>query len=367
MAYYAQTDYFSDPQLIERIQRVLAGELTLEWMQLPTKPVRCRPRDPVRGLTYDDISVGSYGPEAVPEFIRHNFSMAPRGSTLVPGLPHLGYTINRKSEVWGENVLALYEEAKSRRWDPATDLPWHELAREPISQTLEGALCQLCTLLSEVGVLSADMASRWIYLINHELFEVKSFLCTQMLDGARIAEVFRKRAMVRGYGLGQVSIPAEHFFKHCVDADTFSEVCASFCLLCGSLVLGICRHAECVAPTLTDKKIFRLVMQDVARLVAYGVAHLRYFFSRQPWKREALSESLDHSEALAAGLLGSPEVLEPLIVLTGQGSPAAGVAAVRAGLQTTIADYFVRCDKAGLAERSGRSQLTVFLQHLSFI
>jgi hypothetical protein len=82
---------------------------------------------------------------------------------------------------------------------------------------------------------------------------------------------------------------------------------------------------------------------------------------------EALSESLDHSEALAAGLLGSPEVLEPLIVLTGQGRTAAGVAAVRAGLQTTMADYFVRCDKAGLAERSGRSQLTIFLQHLSFI
>lgn len=364
MAYYARTDYFSDPQTLELLQRLLAGELALDWMVTPTERVRCRPREPERGLTYEDINVGSYSHESVPEFIRHNFSMAPRGSELVSDLPHLGYTINRKSEVWAENVLVLYEEAKSRRWDPATDLPWQELAREPVSRELEGALCQLCTLLSEVGVLSADMASRWVYLINHELFEVKSFLCTQMLDGARMAEVFRKRALLKGYGLGQVSAPAEHFFKHLFEADTFSEACASFYLLCGSLVLGVCRHGECVASTLTDKRIFRLVMQDMTRLVAYGVAHLRYFLSHQPQRLEMLSESLDCSEALAAGFLGSPELLEPLIVLSGEGRASAGIAPVRACLENTLAEYFVRCDRAGLGERRGRSKLDPFFAYL---
>jgi hypothetical protein len=365
MAYYAQTDYFSDPRIIERIQHLLAGELALDWMQTPAERVRCRPRDAAKGLTYDDINVGSYRHEAVPEIIHHNFSMAPRGSKLVSDLPHLGYTINRKSEVWGENVLALYEEAKSRRWDPATDLPWHELVQEPVSRELEGALCQLCTLLSEVGVLSADIASRWVYHINHELFEVKSLLCVQMLDGAKIAEVFRKRALLKGYGLGQVSVPAEHFFKHLFEADSFAEVSASFYLLCGSLVLGVCRHGEYTAPTLMDKRIFRLVMQDIARLVAYGVAHLRYFFSHQPAKREILNESLDHSEALAAGFLGSPELLEPLIMLSGKGKTSAGIAPVQMCIQRAVAEYFARCDSAGLGERRDRSELTSFVRSLS--
>jgi hypothetical protein len=216
-----------------------------------------------------------------------------------------------------------------------------------------------------VGVLSADVASRWVYRINHELFEVKSLLCAQMLDGARIAEVFRKRALLKGYGLGQVSAPAEHFFKHLFEADSFAEVSASFYLLCGSLLLGVCRHGEFTAPTLTDKRIFRLVMQDIARLVAYGVAHLRYFFSQQPAKREMLNESLDYSEALAIGFLGSPELLEPLIVLSGEGKISTGIASVRTCLQRAVAEYFARCDSVGLGGRKDRSALTSFVRSLS--
>lgn len=357
MAYYAQTDYFSDPRITALIQKLLAGELVLDWMKTATERVHCRPRQPERGLTYDDVNVGSYGHEALPEFIRHNFSMAPRGSFLVGGLPHLGYTINRKSEVWADNVLALYEEAKTRRWDPATDLPWQDMAAQPVPWELEGALCQLCTLLSEVGVLSADVASRWVSFINHELFEVKSFLCTQMLDGARMAEVFRKRALLKGGGLGQVCAPAEHFFKHLFDADSFSEACASFYLLCGSLVLGVCRHAEYAAPASAEQRFLRLVMQDVARLVAYGGAHIRYLLNVQPSRRQTLNEALDESEAMAFGFLGSPELLEPLIVLSGRGNVPAGVAAVRECLKTTLLEYFARCERAGLGDRRERSKL----------
>ena len=99
-------------------------------------------------------------------------------------------------------------------------------------------------------------------------------------------------------------------------------------------------------------------------LVAYGVAHLRYFLSHQPKKLEVLNESLDYSEALAAGFLGSPELLEPLIVLSGKGRASAGIAPVRACLEDTLAEYFARCDRAGLGERRGRSKLDLFFAYL---
>ncbi len=217
---------------------------------------------------------------------------------------------------------------------------------------------------ARAGLTERPARSRLTELL-HELFEVKSWLCAQMLDGAKMAEVFRKRALLKGYGLGKVSAPAEHFFKHLFEADSFSETCAAFYLLCGSLVLGVCRHGEFAAPTLTDKRIFRLVMQDVARLVAYGVAHLRYFLSHQPAKRDMLHESLEHSEALAAGFLGCPELLEPLIILSGEGKAAAGIAAVRTCIQDAVAEYFARCDTAGLEERGSRSKLAAFLHCLS--
>src|SRR2546428_10077690 len=82
---------------------------------------------PRRGFTNEDYIVGPFGYEAIAEFIRNRYSMAARGSVLVAKLPDLGYTVNRRSDVWSDNVVALYEEAKARRWAPAVDVPWAEL------------------------------------------------------------------------------------------------------------------------------------------------------------------------------------------------------------------------------------------------
>src|SRR3972149_4651704 len=96
----------------------MSGNLTLHWFDAHTERVRCRPADPARGFTYEDCNVGSYGHESLPEFVHGNYSMAPRGAELWGKLPDLGYTVNRKSDVWADNVCALYEEAKSRRRAP---------------------------------------------------------------------------------------------------------------------------------------------------------------------------------------------------------------------------------------------------------
>jgi hypothetical protein len=83
-------------------------------------PVTVRASQPTRGLTLDDINQDpAYGPQSLPEIVRHNFSMAPRGAVLPEGLPSLGYRVNRKSDVWADSAPALFEESKSRRWAPA--------------------------------------------------------------------------------------------------------------------------------------------------------------------------------------------------------------------------------------------------------
>ncbi|MEZ5257530.1 MAG: hypothetical protein R2705_11735 [Ilumatobacteraceae bacterium] len=63
---------------------------------------------PGRGLTMLDIAVGSYG--EVPDRPPHR-SMAPRGADVDPDTPDMGYLLNRKTDVWAENVTELYEEA----------------------------------------------------------------------------------------------------------------------------------------------------------------------------------------------------------------------------------------------------------------
>jgi len=130
VSFYLEKDYFADEELFNLVSQVMQGNLTLHWFDAKTEPVRAVPSDPQRGLTYDDTNIGSYGYDAIAETLRNKYTMAPRGSEIWGRLPDLGYTINRKSDVWSENVARLYEEAKSRRWAPAVDVPWGRSPRQ---------------------------------------------------------------------------------------------------------------------------------------------------------------------------------------------------------------------------------------------
>ena len=221
MAYYAEKNFFEDQQLIELVTNILSGNLTLEWYAAEGGRVRARPSDLRRGLTYEDCNLGPYGYDAIPEFVRNRYSMAARGSVLVSKLPDLGYTINRRSDVWSDNVVALYEEAKARRWAPAVDVPWAELTAG--DSVREAAMAQLCTFLEEVALVAMEMPSKWVFSINQEFLELKSFLCAQMIYEARHVEAWRKRALTSGHGLGRASVSAEQALKELLSAETYPE------------------------------------------------------------------------------------------------------------------------------------------------
>ena len=133
-----------------------------------------------------------------PEHPTHR-SMAPRGADIEPGTPDMGYILNDKADVWADNTRELYEEAVARQWSATRDIPWGEL--QELDDDVEHAMCQLCTLLTEVEMIAADLPAKWMWRMNHEFIEAKMFLCTQIMDEARHAEVFRKRALANGGGL----------------------------------------------------------------------------------------------------------------------------------------------------------------------
>lgn len=368
MAFYLEKDFFEDVELFNLTQQVMSGDLTLRWLDPNTERVRLFPKNPARGLTYEDCNVGSYGYDRLPELIRHNYSMAPRGSELWGKLPDLGYTINRKSEVWSDNVAELYEEAKTRRWAPAVEIQWEAMANSPWPEALEASMAQLCTLLQECATVSMGVASRWIYAINQEFLELKSYLCGQIIDQARHVEALRKRALIGGQGLKRASVNAEQALKELYSAETYSQAVVGGDLLLGSFQLSIYRHIAAVVPRAQEQRLFRLMIQDAARVVAYGGGHLRYHLTRQPHQAGFLHSYLDNVEHCLLGLLGSPECLEPLIVLSGGGVTAdqvqRGGRSVAAGFARLVAEYFERCEHAGLAERRTRSRLPQYLARL---
>jgi hypothetical protein len=297
-----------------------------------------------------DIAVGKYGeiPEDAP--LR---TMAPRGCERGPDLPDMGYKLNRREDVWASNIMELYEEAVSRQWSATADIPWSEIP--DLDPDIEHAMCQLSTFLSEVEMIASDFPAKWMWQINHDYVELKMFLGTQVMDESRHTEVFRKRALVKGGGLGRATAMTEHFLKLVLDAQTYQEGSALMHLLGEGMVLSVFRAGELLSPSPVEKKIFRLCMQDEARHVAYGTMHLRYVLEQDPDKAEEFHQFLDGGEEIIAALFTVPEVVEPLMVLAAGGADAAAEVgnAARDMLQgRVIEEYLQRCDRAGLDRRS---------------
>jgi hypothetical protein len=331
---------------LEYYRRAQRGELDLGWLRDVRSEWGVRAKPSRVGLTLSDIAIGSYG-EVPDEAPRR--TMALRGSDIDADVPDMGYTINSKAEVWSDNVMSLYEEAVSRQWSATRDIPWSELPE--LDPDLEHAMCQLCTVLSEVEMVAADFPAKWLWRINHDYVEAKMFLCTQVMDEARHTEVFRKRALANGGGLGKSKAVVEQFLKLILDADTYDEGSALMHLLGEGIVLSLFRAGEFLSPSPVEKKIFRLCMQDEARHVAYGTMHLRYRLARDPSLAADYHAYLDRGEEIISMLFTTPEVVEPTAILAAGGVKQAEELAmgaadvVRGGV---VQEYLERCEHAGL-------------------
>ncbi len=365
MAYFAERNFFEDQELMELVQRVMSGDLTLTWWDAKTERVRATVHDARRGLTYADCNLGSYGWDDIPEFVRDRYSMAARGSEIWGKLPDLGYTVNRKSDVWADNVAELYEESKSRRWAPAVDLDWTALPSRAMTPELEAAMAQLCTTLEEIALVAMEMPARWIFSINQEFLELKSLLCAQMIDEARHVEVFRKRALAGGQGLKRASANIEQALKELLFAETFPEGAFAMNVMLATVVAQVLAHAAATARLPLDAQLFRLCLQDLGRTLAYGMGQARYCFAQQPHRRAQLDDYLDRTEHCLFGVIGATELLEPLIVLSGGGTTReqvkVGCRHVDALMRTAIGEYLGRCDALGLDARRHTSRLATRL------
>ncbi len=368
MAFYADKDYTEDETVLNAAAEVMKGNLKLHWYDAKTERIKGRPSNMNRGLTYQDLDIGTYGYTNIPENVRTSQSMVSRGSEKVGKLPDMGYVVNRKSDVWSDNVTELYEESKARRWVPATDIPWKELHANPLGRELECAYAQLYTFLQECQIVSLDFPSRWVPLVNQDFLEQKSWLCAQMLDASRLLEAFRKRALYGGTGLGRASITAEQGLKEWLWADRFPQGSVSINLSLAGLLLVIYRHVSAFATTTVDRKIMGYAMQDAGRQVAYGLSQLRYHLKHRPLEVAAMEQYVDDTEHAMIGILGSPELLEPMIIISGGGLEQSqinkGRSATAKFIALVVSEYMERLTVAGLAGHSRRSRIPALIDRI---
>jgi hypothetical protein len=336
-------------------ERLLRGQYSLHWLDTEKAHWGRRAKPSSRGLTYTDINtVKPYG-EMPREASWRNFTA--RGSVRDPyrdEMPTIEeYTVVDRGEVWADNVITLYEEAKARQWNATRDIPWHEL--QPLPEDLEKATCQLCTFLTEVEFVAGDFPAKWMYRIPQDFLEVKSFLSTQIMDEARHQEVFRKRAIAGG-GLLHAAPGFEWALQAILQAPTHTMGTFLLNLLGEGLVLSIFRSGEMIAKTHVDKEIFRRCLQDEARHVSYGVMEFKYYLDTHADRTQALEEMhrfADVGEQVILSAFTEPALVEPVAVLLGGGLDHIdnGMEGMTKLWSMLIDEYLQRCERAGFPRR----------------
>ncbi len=175
-------------------------------------------------------------------------------------------------------------------------------------------------------------------------------MATQVMDEARHLEVFRKRALANGGGLGKCPKEVEEGLKYIFDLRSFPQMLARLHLFGEGRVLTLFRLGELIAQNEVEKTIFRLCAQDEARHLAFGCLQLRYLIQEDPDRIEEIHEALDIAEQRTVELGATPEQVEPLLILLGGGVDAMDEGMEKFGhlRRKMIQEYLQRCHAIGL-------------------
>ncbi len=289
-----------------------------------------------------------------------NLTSRPRGSIPRTGIPQVGaYTFRTKKEVWAYNLTKLYQEAVSRQWSSATDIPWETL--RPLPDDIEAAECQLATFFTQVEFIAADVPGRFISQISPDYSEVRLFLLSQVMDESRHMDVFRKRALANGGGLMRMIDSVSNVVGGSTDnAREFTEMSSRLHLVGEGNVLTLFRLGELMSYNEAEKAMYRRAAQDEARHVAFGVLHARYMSECVPERMEEFHTYLDEAENRQTSGAGGENpaardtlTSESLAILLGGGKDNVdeGKKILMAVRQRQVKEYFQRLKSSGLDDR----------------
>jgi hypothetical protein len=326
----------------------------LSWK---TMTVQWGTRAPVHkdgGLTLGAINVGAYG--EIPDYWEDRTRM-PRGAFNPPGAGGVaigGYYLRHKSELWADNAPELYEEAISRRWSSAEEIPWAECRGLP--DDVELAICQVATELSQQASIEVEVVSSWLQQMSYGFHEVKVFLATENFDAGRHFEAFRKRAMVNGGGLGLES-PGQVNRMLLESRAGWTETSLLLHILRGLFTRMVYRYLAAYAPTPVEMLIGRRAAQDKTRHIAYAMQHLKYAVNHVRDLGRALNAGLTQAELICARDDADPVLWEALACALGGGvrQMPEGMGIVARLRRDYVRDYLSHLDWIGIDHRKALS------------
>ncbi|MDA8356069.1 MAG: ferritin-like domain-containing protein [Actinomycetota bacterium] len=291
-------------------------------------------------------------PEA-PEVADPRHGLAPRGAQADPASPVIDFAFAKRDEVWAEGLAELYESANAQQWDATTDIAWDRLVALP--DEVEAAVAQVMTFLAENEFVALYLPAKLLPRVHPEYTEVALVLASQVKDEARHIEVFTKRALAGGKGLGKVEPATQWALRSLLFHDDFTEVAFLLHVVGEGTFLKLLRFLESHAPDEVTRHIMRRTRRDEARHVSYGLDHVGWRLARQPELAAQLLAAAERRAAFVRASAGtSAAVQTALATLAGGGGSdrqiESGMAKVKDLYHQMHAKRLVRLRRAGFPE-----------------
>lgn len=246
------------------------------------------------------------------------WGLAPRGARVESGGPEFGFTLREKRDVWARELNTIYGHATANQWSVGRDVPWEKLPKLPVE--VEHAVAQIMTFLTENEFAALYVPARFIPRIHPHYREVVEVLAMQVVDEARHAEAFTRRAEAGGAGLGTTAVSGQLSLKTLLEEPDFTTATFLLCVMGEGTFLALLKFLGEHAPDPVTGALALLAHRDEARHVAFGVEHTRYVFEREPEARPSMTAAVERRSQMLASISGlSPYVHDALVIYAGGG------------------------------------------------
>lgn len=240
-------------------------------------------------------------------------ALAPRGASVERGAQRIAFPLHRRDDLWAESVADLYEQATANQWRAASDIPWSSL--KPLDEPLERATCQIMTFLAENEYAALYLPARFIGKIHPHFTEVALFLATVMADEARHIEVFTKRALANGGGLGIASASTQFSLASLFESDDFTTASFLLSVLGEGTFLDLLAFLEEYAPDPATRELTRRARLDESRHVHFGIAHVRHAVGSDQTAAHALAAAVSSRAEFLKSISGVGALVEESLVI----------------------------------------------------
>jgi hypothetical protein len=269
------------------------------------------------------------------EIVEHadpTWGLAPRGAAVEAGGPQFAFPLKHKRDVWAENLSTIYRQAVANQWSAARDIPWSQLPKLPAA--LEHAVRQIMTFLTENEFAALYVPARFIPRVHPHYREVVEVMAMQVVDEARHAETFTRRAQAAGSQLGTTANSGQLSLQTLLEEPDFTTAVFLLNVMGEGTFLTLLKFIQDHAPDPVTAELARLAHRDEARHVAFGTEHIRYVLQTEPEKRQSLAAAVERRSQVLASISGlSPYVSDALVMFAGGG---VSIAQVREGARRVL-------------------------------